>query len=147
MSLAVEDLARGPAPPRARGLRLVGPGASAARGRMAFADDGDAIAVALDADHARDVAAVARAIPAADEVEGDTLVVVLPFVEPPSLASRLFAAIGRRSRDVPRALRCSALLTRGYVRIGAGVDEATGADLAWGYAPARDADDDATGPC
>lgn len=153
MNLGVEDLARGPAPPRPRAFRLVGPGAVAARGRIAppsnaaFADDGEAVAVALDADHARDANAVGGAIPAADDLDGETLVVVLPFVEPPSFASRLFAAIGRRSRDVPRAVRCSALLARGYVKIGAGVDESTGADLAWGYAPARDADDEATGPC
>jgi hypothetical protein len=36
---------------------------------------------------------------------------------------------------VARADRCTALLARGYVRIGAGVDRTSGQDLAWAYAP------------
>jgi hypothetical protein len=46
----------------------------------------------------------------------------------------LLSAIGR-GRTVGRAERCSALLARGYVRIGAGVDPKTRNDLAWGHAP------------
>jgi hypothetical protein len=136
-----DDLARGPTPPHAGSFRLVGPGRAAARarltppGRATFTEDGDAIAVALDAAHAADLGSVARAIPLASEVEPRVLVVVLPAVEPPSLASRLFAALGGRKGDVPRKLRCSALVARGYVRVGAGVDDETHLDLAWGYAP------------
>jgi hypothetical protein len=40
----------------------------------------------------------------------------------------------RRERPVPRSIRCTALLARGYARIGGGVDE-HGIDWAWGYAP------------
>jgi hypothetical protein len=45
---------------------------------------------------------------------------------------RLFGA-GRVA--VTRAARCSAMLARGYVDIGGGVDDQSGADLAWGWTP------------
>ncbi len=38
------------------------------------------------------------------------------------------------STHVPRACRCTALIARGYVRLGGGVDD-KGIDWAWGYAP------------
>jgi hypothetical protein len=60
---------------------------------------------------------------------------VLPqIVDPPSLATRLLAALGR-GRTVSRALRASALVAQGYVRVAAGVDKETRADLVWGYGP------------
>jgi hypothetical protein len=50
-----------------------------------------------------------------------------------SLARSVLAVFGR-DKPVSRALRCSALVARGYVGIGAAQDEA-GGDLAWGYTP------------
>ena len=44
---------------------------------------------------------------------------------------RLFA----RGFPVSRAARCSALVARGYVDVGAGIDMESGADLAWGRTP------------
>jgi hypothetical protein len=41
-----------------------------------------------------------------------------------------------RGKTVSRVERCSALVARGYVDVGAAEDE-LGADLAWGRAPAR----------
>jgi hypothetical protein len=91
----------------------------------------------MDAHDSRDVGAIARALPDVATLEQGTLVVVLPQIAPPpSLAVRVLGALGR-SRTVSRALRCSALLAKGYTRIGAGIDPDTRADLVWGYAPPR----------
>ena len=38
---------------------------------------------------------------------------------------------------VTRAARCGALIARGYVDVGAGLDATTKADLAWGFSPER----------
>ncbi len=78
--------------------------------------------------------------PTLDEIAGET---PLPGTLPPGTLVLILgevapkdALIGRwlgpRVR-VPRHLRGSALLARGYVRLGAGID-ASGNDLAWGYA-------------
>ena len=128
-------------PPRASSLRLVGPAAEHARGRITaplgatFAADAPAWAVAFGPNDAADVAAVARALPDPDELPAGALVVLLPeVVDAPSLASRFLAALGR-GRTVPRALRSTALVARGYVRVAAGIDGKTGSDLVWAYAP------------
>ena len=47
----------------------------------------------------------------------------------------VLGALGRKEK-VSRAARCTALVVRGYIRVGAGTDPDTDADLAWGYAPA-----------
>lgn len=97
-------------------------------------EDADAYAVALGPADAADVAALARALPDPDALSPGTLVVILPDVfDPPSFGRRVLAALGR-GRTVSRALRASALVTRGYVRVAAGVDRETHADLVWGYA-------------
>lgn len=131
----------GATPPRASSLRLVGPAAEHARDRVpaplgaTFRADAAAHAVALGPADVIDVASVARALPAPEELEAGALLVVLgSVVDPPSIASRFLAALGR-GRTVPRALRSSALVARGYVRVGAGIDAATRSDLVWGYAP------------
>ena len=46
----------------------------------------------------------------------------------------VLGALGRK-RGVSRAARCTALVARGYMRVGAGTDPDTDADLCWGYAP------------
>lgn len=121
--------------PAASAYRLFGPAAAHARGRLEapngskFADDAEAVAVVLGAADAQDFRAVARALPAPADLAPGTLVVVLgSVVEAPSLASRFRSALGR-TRTIPRADRCTALLARGYVRLGAADD------LAWGYVP------------
>jgi hypothetical protein len=92
-------------------------------------------AVALGPKDATDVAAVARVLPDPDELPPGTLLFVLPAViDPPTLGSRFLAALGR-GRTVPRALRATALVSRGYVGVAAGVDRETRSDLVWGYAP------------
>jgi hypothetical protein len=82
------------------------------------------------------VAAVARALPDPAELAPGTLVLV-PSARGGrggrSLARSVLTALGLRS-PVARALRCSALVARGYVDVGAGEDEAR-EDLAWGYVP------------
>jgi hypothetical protein len=128
-------------PPRVPTIRLVGPAADHARGRVPaplgarYATDADARAVALGPSDVTSVAAVAAALPDPDALPAGTLVVVLPdVVEPASFGSRLLAALGR-GRVVPRALRSSALVSRGYVRVAAGIDEPSRTDLVWGFSP------------
>lgn len=74
-------------------------------------------------------------IPAALDLEPGTRVMIasdLRVDRSGGLLKRI-ASIGPRTH-AHRAVRCTGLLARGYVRIGAGVDE-RGVDLAWGYAP------------
>jgi hypothetical protein len=99
--------------------------------------------VALSAKEAADVASVARALPDPTTLDPGTKVIVLGALkEAPSLASRLLSAFGRAKTDVPRVLRCTALVARGYVRVGA-AEDANGRDLAFGHVPERaSADDD-----
>jgi hypothetical protein len=131
----------GAKPPRPRALRLVGPAAEHARGRIVppvgakLTADADAYAVALGPKDATEVASVARALPDPDALASGTLVFVLPqAIDVPSLAGRFLAALGR-GPTVSRALRASALVARGYVRVGAGIDRETRSDLVWGYVP------------
>jgi hypothetical protein len=133
----------GTPPPRAKDIRLVGPAAEHARGRVAapggatFAREGAAYAVALGAAEETDLASVARALPDPDELPPGTLVFVLPGVAvPASFAGRVLAMLGR-APTVTRELRATALVARGYVRVAAGLDGASRSDLVWGYAPAR----------
>lgn len=146
MSSASLAHAHGPGapPPRVTTLRLVGPGAENARRRFTaplgavFEDGAAAYAVALGPDDITDAATVARALPAPDELPSGTLLIVLPQVAlPPSLATRFLAALGR-GRTVSRALRSTALVARGYVRVAAGVDRESRSDLVWGYCPATE---------
>ncbi|MBX3188681.1 MAG: hypothetical protein KF819_16810 [Labilithrix sp.] len=108
---------------------------------------GGARTIALAPLEAEGVETIARALPDPESLPVGTLVVILPVVaEPPSLANRLLAAFGR-ARGVSRALRCTAMVARGYVRVGAAVDPDSRADLVWGYAPPPDGDaGDATEP-
>lgn len=99
--------------------------------------------VALTATQAADIASIARALPDPSTLEPGTKVVVLGTPkEAPSLTSRLLSAFGRGRSDVPRVMRCTALVARGYVRVGA-AEDANGHDRAFGHAPERpEADDD-----
>jgi hypothetical protein len=73
-------------------------------------------------------------LPAPASLAPGTLVLVPgELADSQGLARRVLAVFGRTTR-VPRARRCSALLARGYVDVGAALDDA-GVDIAWGYAP------------
>jgi hypothetical protein len=139
----------GATPPRVSALRLVGPAAEDARSRITLPlgakldADAAAYAVALGPADVIDVATVARALPDPDALPAGTLLLVLPnVVGAPSLAGRFLAAMGR-GPTASRALRATALVARGYVRVAAGVDrESNGskADLVWGYVISERAD-------
>ena len=74
---------------------------------------------------------------------GPGFVVILSgeIASPRSLARSVLALLGHK-KTVRRAERCSALVLRGYVDVGAAEDD-TGADLAWGYVPGTPASDEA----
>jgi hypothetical protein len=94
-----------------------------------------AVAVLLDVrgHSACTTADVAGQLPVAASLPPGTPVLVLGNAANDGALWRLFA----RGVPVPRGARCSALIARGYVDVGAGVDEVSGADLVWGSAPAE----------
>jgi hypothetical protein len=105
-------------------------------GLAAFTDDeGAAIAVLLDVDAEASTRAqvedAAAQIPDAASLPAGRLVVVLPErAARRGLLGRIFGA-----RQVPRVVRATALLARGYDAIACGADEVSGADLVWGRVP------------
>jgi hypothetical protein len=118
-------------PPRPGALRLVtrAQGAKPPRpplGLAAWSPTADAIAVLLDAsDDATAIAGIAAQLPDGASLPPGTPVFVLGKAADLRPFWRVFA----RDVSIPRAARCTALLARGYVDIGAD------ADLAWGHAP------------
>ena len=126
-------------PPHPNALRLVAraPGARPRRpplGVDEWSPTGDGIAVLLEAGgdaDPRTIEGVVAQLPAASDLLPGTPVLVLGRASPVRAFWRPFA----RDVRVPRAARCTALLLRGYVDIGAG--DVDGDDLAWGYAPER----------
>jgi hypothetical protein len=80
------------------------------------------------------VAAVMAALPDPADLPPGTLVVVAGNLDTPGGFARSVLAVFGRSKTVPRAHRCSALVARGYVDVGAASDEAR-SDLAWGRTP------------
>ena len=116
-------------PPQAGALRLVArtQGARIPKpplGLAAWSPTADAIAVLLDAG-APSVASVAAQLPPSTSLPSGTPVFVLGKAAVKPSFWRLFAG----DVAMPRAARCTALLSRGYVDIGAD------ADLVWGHAP------------
>jgi hypothetical protein len=96
--------------------------------------------ITLTADAAGSVAAIMAKLPDPAELAPATLVLVSGQLGgPKTLARSMLAAIGR-TKPVARALRCSALVARGYVRVGAAPD-ASKDDIAWGYVPPCNSDD------
>lgn len=93
--------------------------------------------VALAEEQSGSVAAVMASLPDPSALPPGTLVVVPGEIaaKSRSLARSVFAAFVR-PKNVARVHRCSALVARGFVDVGGGLDE-SGADLAWGYAPAE----------
>ena len=104
-------------------------------GARAWSDEADATVILLDASGpaSLDPANVASQLPEATTFAGGTPLVVLGDAARGGPAWRRLLRADKVS--VPRAARCTALLARGYVDVGGGLDESTGADLAWGWSP------------
>ena len=112
---------------RKRGARIPAP----PLGLTAWSADATAVAILLDASDTDvdDPEQIAEQLPNAAELPPATPVFVLGSA---ARARGILRWIGMRTIPVARAARCTALVARGYVGIGAGVDRATGDDLAWG---------------
>jgi hypothetical protein len=80
-----------------------------------------------------DVAAVADQLPAATTLPPRTALVVFGV---PSGGGGILGKLLGGGPAVSRAIRCGALIARGYVDVGAAVDEATKSEIAWGYSSA-----------
>jgi hypothetical protein len=80
-----------------------------------------------------DTARIAAQVPHARDVAPGTLVVVAEEADGGD-AGLLGRILKSRRTHVARAVRCSALLARGYTRLGGGEDPKSRTDLAWGYA-------------
>jgi hypothetical protein len=78
-----------------------------------------------------DVALVAAQLPLASSLAPGQLVVVLARGAP---AREWLGRLLPKRTWAAGAVRASALLSRGYVRIGAGLDAKTRGDVVWGYA-------------
>ena len=93
-----------------------------------------ATTVVLGEGDAASVAAVMAKLPDPASLTPGTLVIVPGELAKArrSLARSVLAVFGH-TKSVTRARRCSALVARGFVDVGAAEDE-TRADLAWGYA-------------
>lgn len=91
--------------------------------------------VVLNDEQAGSVVAVMSALPEPTTLAPGGLVLVPAEVVPrtKSLARSVLSAFVK-PKAASRAHRCSALVARGYIAVGAAHDE-QGADLAWGYAP------------
>jgi hypothetical protein len=123
-------------PPRPAGLRLVGP---RTRKRMptpplglpAWSAEAAAVAVLLDAAlvDVDDPASVASQVPLASSLPPATTVFLLGG----ALSAQPVLRWLGRTVPVRRATRCAALISRGYVEVGAALDEASRMDLAWGF--------------
>ena len=109
-------------------------------GLAAWSDDPDAPAVAIvvevpdawPASGYGSVEIVAAQLPPAESLARGSLVVILGEVA--SEQRLLGRLLMRRAATVARAVRGSALLARGYARLGGAIDAASRLDLAWGYA-------------
>jgi hypothetical protein len=99
-----------------------------------WSTEAPALAVLLDATNADvgEAAAVAPQVPAASTVAPGTRVFVLGHAM--RLRRGIGRWLGRGAEPVTRAVRCAALVARGYTGVGALTDE-SGADLVYGEAP------------
>jgi hypothetical protein len=124
--------------PRPRALRLVtrakgSPGGPLPFGLRGWTADAEAIAVLLDVpEHGTlDAEAVAAQIPPARGLPPATAVFVLGIAM--RHASGWLARLYAPTVKIARSTRSDAILMRGYVGLGAGVDEASGDDMVWGF--------------
>jgi hypothetical protein len=93
-----------------------------------------AVTVTITEEAVSSVEAIAAQLPDPATLPGGTLVIVPAEVSGSRSLARSVLAVFGRTKTVTRARRCSALLARGYVDIGAG-DDANRADLAWAKTP------------
>lgn len=84
-----------------------------------------------ETDDCRNLSQIVAQLPEAAALPTDATVVVLGGAVRNQSSWRRW--LGHRVVPVPRALRCTALLVRGYVDIGASLDD-RGEDLVWGRA-------------
>jgi hypothetical protein len=87
------------------------------------------------------VAVILAQLPDPSELPGGALVVVRDAAKPPHGLRRLARGLKSLWRKPPRAhaaVRCTALLARGYRDISTGVDSRTGEALVWGFSPTSD---------
>jgi hypothetical protein len=126
--------------PRPSAIRLISKarGGKAPRppfGLRAWSPDADAAAVVLDAAglEVDEASGVASQLPLASALPAGAAVIVFGAAAGPRhFWNRL---LWGGTIPVSRAARCGALIMRGYVEVGAGRDETTNADLAWGRVP------------
>lgn len=126
--------------PRPESARFVGlaPNAKAPPppfGLKGWSQDGTATVVELDASTSdlSAAGAIAPQLPECDSLPSRSLVVLLGEAGRGGGAWRRLVRMN--ATPVSRAARCSALLVRGYVDIGAGTDDGTSHDLVWGFSP------------
>ncbi len=106
-------------------------------GLRTWSSEAEASAIVLDATDLEidEVGGVAKQLPLASTLPpGASLVVFGVAVGAQHFWNRF---LGGGTVPVSRAARCGALIVRGYVDVGAGRDETTHADLAWGWVPAQ----------
>jgi hypothetical protein len=85
------------------------------------------------------VATILSQLPDPTELSAGALVVVRDAEKPPHGFRRLVRGVQTLWRKLPRAhaaVRCTALLARGYRDIGSRLDPRTGEALVWGFVPA-----------
>jgi hypothetical protein len=95
-------------------------------------DLGDAKVVELTEHAAASLAGVIAALPDPATLDAGALVVLPADIRGGGFARSVLAVFGRK-KTVARTRRCSALVARGYVDVGAA--ESEDGDLAWGRAP------------
>lgn len=84
------------------------------------------------------VASAAAALPEPASLPAGALVIVpAELGGERGLVDSVLAIFGR-APAASRAVRCSALVARGFVNVGATIDPVTHEDLAWGFAPAHE---------
>jgi len=88
--------------------------------------------VSLTEAHAGTVTDIMRQLPDPDELPPGTLVILPGRLSGTSSLTRSVLAVFGRTKIAPRTLRCTALVARGYVNVGAAQDD-THEDLAWGF--------------
>lgn len=87
------------------------------------------------ADGFGEVAKIAAELPAPEGLRPGALVVV--HARPSRSGGRFFGLSWRAPRYAHAAVRCTALLARGYTRVGAARGGAPGEETVWGYVDAR----------
>jgi hypothetical protein len=75
---------------------------------------------------------LAAQLPSPEDLPPGTMIAVPDVATERKKASLLQRLVRRPEPGIARAARCTAMLARGYVRIGAGHD-AAGVDWAWGF--------------